>query len=136
MAVLRSRQRAGGLLALKQAFKEAPDDLLAGETRVVVDGVRSFDELAYLRQRFGEVVILGCWASPETRRAFMFKHPDSEVQNRDDALALDYFECLLGAGSLFYMADRMVILPDADCDDQQIVAAVQSALEGIPGFEI
>jgi dephospho-CoA kinase len=79
------------------------------ETRMLVDGCRSDSEVAVFRHNFGDLYVLGIFASPETRYDRM------TVRNRhDDAGGLQEFfdrdrrELKWGIGNAFALADGML----------------------------
>ena len=80
------------------------------ETRMLVDGCRSDDEVAVFRHHFGDLFVLGIYASPETRHARM-----SDRGRSDDGAALEEFyerdrrELKWGIGNAFALADGMLV---------------------------
>jgi len=80
------------------------------ETRMLVDGCRSDTEVTVFRHHFGDLFVLGIYASPETR------HDRMANRNRsDDAAGLQEFydrdrrELKWGIGNAFAVADGMLI---------------------------
>ena len=80
------------------------------ETRMLVDGCRSDDEVTVFRHHFGDLFVLGIYASPETRHARM-----SDRGRSDDGAALEEFyerdrrELKWGIGNAFALADGMLV---------------------------
>jgi dephospho-CoA kinase len=80
------------------------------ETKMLVDGCRSDSEVSVFRHHFGDLFVLGIFASPETRH--------DRLQNRgrhDDGPGLQEFydrdrrELKWGIGSAFALADGMLV---------------------------
>ncbi len=80
------------------------------ETRMLVDGCRSDDEVTVFRHNFGDLFVLGIYASPETRHERM-----STRGRSDDGGDLQEFydrdrrELKWGIGNAFALADGMLI---------------------------
>ena len=80
------------------------------ETRMLVDGCRSDDEVTVFRHNFGDLFVLGIYASPETRHERM-----STRGRSDDGADLQEFydrdrrELKWGIGNAFALADGMLI---------------------------
>jgi dephospho-CoA kinase len=79
------------------------------ETRMLVDGCRSDSEVSVFRHNFGDLFVLGIFASPETR------HDRLTVRHRSDDVDLqDFFdrdrrELKWGIGNAFALADGMLV---------------------------
>ncbi len=80
------------------------------ETRMLVDGCRSDDEVTVYRHHFGDLFVLGIYASPETR------HERMSTRGRpDDGVGLQEFydrdrrELKWGIGNAFALADGMLL---------------------------
>jgi len=80
------------------------------ETRMLVDGCRSDTEVTVFRHNFGDLFVLGIFASPETRHARM-----ANRSRPDDAGGLQEFydrdrrELKWGIGNAFSLADGMLV---------------------------
>ena len=80
------------------------------ETRMLVDGCRSDTEINCFRHQFGDLYVLGIYASPETRYERMRRRGRS-----DDGASLQEFfdrdqrELKFGIGSAFILADGMLV---------------------------
>ena len=80
------------------------------ETRMLVDGCRSDHEVTVFRHHFGDLFVLGIFASPETRYDRMIRR-----SRGDDGLSLQEFydrdrrELKWGIGNAFALADGMLI---------------------------
>lgn len=80
------------------------------ETKMLVDGCRSDAEVAVFRHNFGDLFVLGIFASPEARYDRMMKRGRG-----DDGAGLQEFfdrdrrELKWGIGSAFALADGMLI---------------------------
>jgi dephospho-CoA kinase len=80
------------------------------ETRMLVDGCRSDSEITVYRHNFGDLYVLGIFASPETR------HERMSTRGRpDDGVGLQEFydrdrrELKWGIGNAFALADGMLV---------------------------
>ncbi len=80
------------------------------ETRMLVDGCRSDAEVTVFRHNFGDLFVLGIFASPETRHARM-----ASRNRADDGVDLQEFydrdrrELKWGIGNAFALADGMLV---------------------------
>jgi dephospho-CoA kinase len=80
------------------------------ETKMLVDGCRSDSEVTVFRHHFGDLFVLGIYASPETRYDRMANRSRS-----DDAAGLQEFydrdrrELKWGIGNAFALADGMLV---------------------------
>jgi len=80
------------------------------ETRMLVDGCRSDTEVTVFRHNFGDLFVLGIFASPETRHDRM-----ASRGRADDGSALQEFydrdrrELKWGIGNAFVVADGMLV---------------------------
>jgi dephospho-CoA kinase len=80
------------------------------ETKMLVDGCRSDHEVTVFRHNFGDLFVLGIYASPETRYDRMIKR-----SRGDDGMSLQEFydrdrrELKWGIGNAFALADGMLI---------------------------
>ncbi len=80
------------------------------ETRMLIDGCRSDTEVTVFRHHFGDLFVLGIYASPETRHERM-----SSRSRSDDGGGLQEFfdrdrrELKWGIGSAFALADGMIV---------------------------
>ena len=80
------------------------------ETRMLVDGCRSDTEVTVFRHNFGDLFVLGIFASPETRHQRM-----SSRSRADDGGGLQEFfdrdrrELKWGIGAAFALADGMLV---------------------------
>ncbi len=80
------------------------------ETRMLVDGCRSDDEVTVFRHHFGDLFVLGIFSSPETRHSRM-----SSRGGADDGADLQEFydrdrrELKWGIGNAFALADGMLV---------------------------
>ena len=80
------------------------------ETRMLVDGCRSDNEVTVFRHNFGDLFVLGIYASPETRHARM----TARGRNDDGAGLQDFYdrdrrELKWGIGNAFALADGMLL---------------------------
>ena len=80
------------------------------ETRMLVDGCRSDSEVSVFRHNFGDLFVLGIFASPETR----YDRMTARSRNDDGGSLQDFFdrdrrELKWGIGNAFALADGMLI---------------------------
>ncbi|MGA8275591.1 MAG: AAA family ATPase [Thermoplasmata archaeon] len=80
------------------------------ETRMLVDGCRSDTEVTVFRHNFGDLFVLGIFASPETR----YDRMTTRSRNDDGGSLQDFFdrdrrELKWGIGNAFALADGMLI---------------------------
>jgi dephospho-CoA kinase len=80
------------------------------ETRMLVDGCRSDTEVTVFRHNFGDLFVLGIFASPETR----YDRMTARSRNDDGGSLQDFFdrdrrELKWGIGNAFALADGMLI---------------------------
>ena len=98
------REKHGGAIWAQRALPRLT------ETRMLVDGCRSDAEVTVFRHHFGDLFVLGIFASPETRYERM-----SARGRGDDGVGLqDFFdrdrrELKWGIGNAFALADGMLI---------------------------
>lgn len=100
------RQKYGkAAVALRVAEKLAS----MGSTRVVIDGVRSLDEINVFR-RHGRVVIVAVHASPRTRFERLRKRGrPGDPRSWEDFVARDMVELGFGLGNVIALADFMIV---------------------------
>lgn len=80
------------------------------ETKVLIDGARSDAEIALFRHNFGDMTVIGVFASPEMR----FERLTHRARG-DDSLSMEGFyerdrrELKFGIGAAFALADHMIV---------------------------
>ena len=98
------RQKHGGAVWAQRALPKL------SETRMVVDGCRSDDEVTVFRHHFGDLFVLGIFASPETRHARMSNRGRSDYGADLQAFYdRDRRELKWGIGNAFALADGMLV---------------------------
>ncbi|HTT15299.1 MAG TPA: AAA family ATPase [Thermoplasmata archaeon] len=80
------------------------------ETKMLVDGCRSDSEVSVFRHNFGDLYVLGIFASPETR----YERLTSRGRNDDSADLQAFYdrdrrELKWGIGNAFALADGMLV---------------------------
>ncbi|MCI4372218.1 MAG: flagellar hook-basal body complex protein FliE [Thermoplasmata archaeon] len=80
------------------------------ETRMLVDGCRSDTEVTVFRHNFGDLFVLGIFASPDTR----YDRMTTRSRNDDGGSLQDFFdrdrrELKWGIGNAFALADGMLL---------------------------
>jgi dephospho-CoA kinase len=99
------------------------------ETKMLVDGCRSDHEVTVFRHNFGDLFVLGIYASPETRYDRMIKR-----SRGDDGMSLQEFydrdrrELKWGIGNAFALADGMLI---NEGQLEEFKRAARDRLEGL-----
>lgn len=80
------------------------------ETRMLVDGCRSDSEVTVFRHNFGDLFVLGIFASPETRYDRMTSRSRSDDGgNLQEFFDRDRRELKWGIGNAFALADGMLV---------------------------
>ena len=79
------------------------------ETRMLVDGCRSDVEVTVFRHNFGDLFVLGIFASPETRYDRLSTRKRSDDVDLQDFYDRDRRELKWGIGNAFALADGMLV---------------------------
>jgi dephospho-CoA kinase len=79
------------------------------ETRMLVDGCRSDGEVSVFRHNFGDLFVLGIFASPETRYDRLSARRRSDDVDLQDFYDRDRRELKWGIGAAFALADGMLV---------------------------
>ena len=79
------------------------------ETRMLVDGCRSDGEVSVFRHNFGDLFVLGIFASPETRYDRLSARKRSDDVDLQDFYDRDRRELKWGIGAAFALADGMLV---------------------------
>ena len=80
------------------------------ETKMLVDGCRSDSEVTVFRHHFGDLFVLGIYASPETRYNRMASRSRSDdAAGLQESFDRDRRELKWGIGNAFALADGMLI---------------------------
>jgi dephospho-CoA kinase len=79
------------------------------ETRMLVDGCRSDSEVSVFRHHFGDLFVLGIFASPETRHHRLSTRSRSDDIDLQDFYDRDRRELKWGIGTAFALADGMLV---------------------------
>jgi dephospho-CoA kinase len=79
------------------------------ETRMLVDGCRSDSEVSVFRHNFGDLFVLGIFASPETRHDRLVSRHRSDDVDLQDFYDRDRRELKWGIGNAFSLADGMLV---------------------------
>lgn len=105
------RDKHGGAIWAQRALPKLT------ETRMLVDGCRSDSEVTVFRHHFGDLFVLGIYASPETRHERL----TSRGRNDDGGGFQEFYdrdrrELKWGIGNAFALADGM-LLNEGSLDD-------------------
>jgi len=109
--MLELREKEGEGVVAERCMREI---LNAKRRKVVVDGIRSLDEVEEFRSSFPKFCLIAICASPETRFQRLYRRRRS-----DDAQGWDVFherdmrELRVGLGSAIAMADYVVVNEEA-----------------------
>jgi dephospho-CoA kinase len=80
------------------------------ETKMLVDGCRSDSEVGIFRHNFGDLFVLGIFASPENRyERLMQRGRGDDGANLQEFFDRDRRELKWGIGSAFALADGMLV---------------------------
>ncbi len=85
-------------------------ELMSAE-RMVIDGVRSLEEVAFFRQTFGDgLTILAVLASPKTRYMRISKRSrDDDILTEKELSVRDERELRWGLGNVIALADHVIV---------------------------
>ncbi len=88
-----------------------------GEEAVLVDGVRSLDEVKVF-QRYGDVVIIAVHASPRTRfERIRRRNRPGDPRTWEEFVARDMTELGFGIGNVIALADYMIVNEEKSLDE-------------------
>ncbi|HID08676.1 TPA: flagellar hook-basal body complex protein FliE [Candidatus Micrarchaeota archaeon] len=104
--MLELRREAGPEVFAKLTWEEVSS---AKEPAILIDGVRSLDEVDYFKQ-FGDTVVVAVHSSPRTRFERLRKRgrPD-DVKTYEEFEERDARELSVGLGSVIALADYMLV---------------------------
>ncbi|HVL48491.1 MAG TPA: AAA family ATPase [Candidatus Thermoplasmatota archaeon] len=93
------------------ADRTADRAIASGAPVVVIDGVRSMDEVGVFRARLGEdFILVGIHAAPRLRLArLLARHREDDVRNEAEFEARDTRELGWGLGAVLALADVMLV---------------------------
>ncbi len=84
---------------------------------VIVDGVRSLEEVKLFKNSLAEIYIVAIHSSPRTRfRRLLERSRSGDPQNWRDFVERDMLELSYGLGSVIALADYMIVNEDIDLD--------------------
>ncbi len=99
------RKEYGPQYIAVKTFERLPHD----QRIVLIDGVRSLDEVEYFRSK-GEAVIVAIHASPKTRfKRLLERGRPGDPSSWDDFVKRDKIELSFGIGNVIALADYMVV---------------------------
>ena len=88
-----------------------------GEEAVLVDGVRSLDEVKVF-QRYGDVVIVAVHASPRTRfERIRRRNRPGDPRTWEEFVSRDLTELGFGIGNVIALADYMIVNEEKSLDE-------------------
>ncbi|MCD6563756.1 MAG: flagellar hook-basal body complex protein FliE [Thermoproteales archaeon] len=83
---------------------------LSSSRIVLVDGVRSLEEVKFFQEEFGSIKIIAIHASPMTRyRRLIKRGRKDDPKDWEDFISRDYRELNIGIGNVIALADIMII---------------------------
>lgn len=98
------REHGPQYIAIK-TFEKIPGDIDV----VLIDGVRSLDEVEYFRNK-GKTVIIAVHASPKTRfKRLLERNRPGDPRNWGEFVKRDMIELSFGVGNVIALADYMVV---------------------------
>lgn len=108
--VASSLRRDEGLEAIAKRLVEEFLDLEGLEEAVLIDGVRSLEEVEYFKRKLGEVKILAVHSSPKTRfERLKGRNRPGDPKSWEEFLKRDLQELEWGIGKVIALADYMVV---------------------------
>ncbi|PLJ77558.1 MAG: dephospho-CoA kinase [Thermofilum sp. NZ13] len=109
----KSGRAAVAMLAYEKACK-------TGSTVAVIEGLRSLEELDYLRQNAKEAVVVAFHSSPKTRfNRLLRRARKDDPSTWEEFVERDRRELGFGIGSVIALADIMVVNEDMELDELQ-----------------
>ncbi len=100
------------------------------EKVVLIDGVRSLDEVEYFRKH-GETIIIAIHASPRTRFERLLKRGRvGDPRNWEEFVERDMIELSFGIGNVIALADYMIV---NEGDIEEVRREVENVLRKIIG---
>lgn len=101
------RKNYGPSIVAKLCLKKI---ILMNSDIVIIDGVRSLDEVEEYRHNFSKVLIVAIHASPKTRfRRLHNRGRQDDPKSWDEFIERDFRELSIGVGNVISLADYMVI---------------------------
>ncbi|MHA1754507.1 MAG: AAA family ATPase [Candidatus Odinarchaeia archaeon] len=105
--------RAEGQDAIAKRVSDEIDKLIAKhpDTKIiVVDGVRSIEEVKYFKEKYNQIILVAVFSSPKTRFNRLINRKRSDDSDKWEAFEKrDYREILLGIGGVIALADYIII---------------------------
>ena len=122
------RKFGAGIIAEKTLEKIRKSKDLGKECMIVVDGVRSLEEIDVFT-KLGKVVILAVHASPKTRfKRILKRSRPGDPKTWEEFRKRDLTELSLGIGSVIALADYMIV---NEGDVRETYKKAKEILEGI-----
>ncbi len=113
-AKLLRRERGSDFIA-REVIKKIKE---ANAKVVVVDGVRSLEEVKAFKEISGRTYIVAIHSSPRTRfNRLVLRGRESDPKTWDEFVRRDISELELGLGSVIALADIMIVNEDLPLDD-------------------
>ncbi|MEZ0345926.1 MAG: AAA family ATPase [Infirmifilum sp.] len=114
---------AVAILALEKACA-------SGSKLVVIEGVRSLEELRYIQEKVSQSVLIAFHSSPRTRfRRLMERGRKDDPKSWEEFKERDHRELSFGIGSVIALADVMIV--NENLSITQLSAIVEDALNKI-----
>ena len=122
--MLKLREEEGPTVVAKKCI---PKIVSANTDVVLVDGIRSLNEIQEFKKSFPQFTLIAVHSSPETRFGRLFRRRRSDDPSGwEVSLERDLRELSVGQGSVIAMADYMII-NEATLEDYK--AKIQEVLE-------
>lgn len=101
---------------------------------IIIDGIRSLDELRFFKNHFKTCIILAVHASPRTRFMRLYKRGrEDDPRTWSDFEARDLQELSIGIGSVIAQADIMLVNEGEDLESFR--RSVREVIERITGVK-
>jgi dephospho-CoA kinase len=125
MLMLRLREEKGPGVVAELCVPKIKE---AGSKIVIVDGIRSLDEIEAFKRHFSNFLLIAIHSSPETRFKRLFRRRRSDDPgNWETFVERDSRELSVGLGSVIATADYLIV---NDGTKSQLRRKVRKVLEG------
>ncbi len=86
-------------------------------SHIIIDGVRSIDEVNYFKKIFEKIYLVAIHSSPSTRfKRIYSRSREDDPRAWEDFVSRDLQELSFGLGSVIALADYMIVNEDIDMD--------------------
>lgn len=107
------KEYGSDVVAVKTAEKVTAA-INAGETHILIDGIRSLTEVKYFQQLYPNFQLVAIHASPQERlQRVMARARTDDSFSESSFLERDQIELSVGIGSVIAMADYLIVSPNS-----------------------